>query len=288
MKDIVKIYKQHKMSVDNYLKSFIKSYDEGSLLKNTHSPLSDAKYVQLVYSLDEYFRQTSAVICRQREEQDNMGNDKSHYFNKIVLDEYGFYISNPYIHHRTGHASISVVYKKGSQYYIFDIDLIKILEDLKLLEYNSIHDKFKRGVYFIGSTLLALVALILIIYGGFELHLLFDRVDSPTFFHSMFTSIISITLGIAIFDLAKQIFEYEVLFHTFTHSEDKQYKVLGKFLVSIVIALSIETLMVVFKLALNDYKSMIAAFYLLVGTTIMIVGLAYFYKTVNGNKTETK
>jgi putative Mn2+ efflux pump MntP len=125
-----------------------------------------------------------------------------------------------------------------------------------------------------------MVSLILIIYGGYELHVLFNQVDTPAFFNSMFTSIIAVTLGIAIFDLAKQIFEHEVLFHHFAQEENKQYKVLGKFLVSIVIALSIETLMVVFKLALTDYKSMLSAFYLLIGTTVMIVGLAYFYKTI--------
>ncbi|MEA3315653.1 MAG: hypothetical protein U9Q30_07365, partial [Campylobacterota bacterium] len=97
-------------------------------------------------------------------------------------------------------------------------------------------------------------------------------------------SIISITLGLAIFDLAKQIFEHEVLFHSFQYPEDKQYKVLGKFLISIIIALSIETLMVVFKIALSDYKEMLSAFYLIIGTTVMIVGLAYFYKVFDNSK----
>ena len=39
-----------------------------------------------------------------------------------------------------------------------------------------------------------------------------------------------------------------------------QNKVLGKFLISIIIALSIETLMVVFKIALGDYTQMLAAY----------------------------
>lgn len=48
----------------------------------------------------------------------------------------------------------------------------------------------------------------------------------------------------------------------------------------IVIALSIETLMVVFKITLDDYTQLLSAFYLLIGTTAMFVGLAYFYKTI--------
>ena len=104
--------------------------------------------------------------------------------------------------------------------------------------------------------------------------------SSSDFLHDIFSSIISITLGLAIYDLAKQIFEHEVMYQSFHQSEDKQYKVLGKFLVSIIIALSIESLMVVFKIALEDVSNMMSAFYLLIGTTIMFVGLGYFYKTI--------
>jgi hypothetical protein len=38
--------------------------------------------------------------------------------------------------------------------------------------------------------------------------------------------------------------------------------------------------MVVFKIALDDTDKMLSAFYLLIGTTIMLVGLGYFYKTI--------
>jgi hypothetical protein len=43
--------------------------------------------------------------------------------------------------------------------------------------------------------------------------------------------------------------------------------------------------MVVFKIALDDYKDMQNAFFLLIGTTAMFVGLAYFYKTIIGSST---
>jgi len=135
-----------------------------------------------------------------------------------------------------------------------------------------------------GALFLSIVSIMLILYGGYifvEIIFSFGNID---FLQSIFKSIISITLGLAIFDLAKQIFEHEVLFDSFQHPEDKQYKVLGKFLISIVIALAIETLMVVFKVALNDYTQMLSAFYLMIGTTLMFVGLAYFYKIIIAKK----
>lgn len=120
--------------------------------------------------------------------------------------------------------------------------------------------------------------------GGFKLVEVLFMSGDKDFLHSIFKSIIAVTLGIAIFDLAKQIMEHEVLFHTFTHQEEHQYNVLGKFLSSIVIALSIETLMVVFKLALDDHTQMLSAFYLIIGTTAMFVGLAFFFKTIRSTQ----
>jgi hypothetical protein len=130
-----------------------------------------------------------------------------------------------------------------------------------------------------GSGLLVAISLALLFYGGYTFLMTFFG-GHEDFLHDVFRGIIAATLGIAIFDLAKQIIEHEVIFHSFTHDEAREYKVLGKFLVSIIIALLIETLMVVFKIALNDYKDMQAAFFLLIGTTAMFVGLAYFYKTI--------
>lgn len=132
-----------------------------------------------------------------------------------------------------------------------------------------------------GSGLLVAISLTLLFYGGYTFVMIFFG-EHADFLHDIFRGIIAATLGIAIFDLAKQIIEHEVIFHSFNHDEAREYKVLGKFLVSIIIALLIETLMVVFKIALNDYKDMQSAFFLLIGTTAMFVGLAYFYKTIIG------
>lgn len=288
MKEVINLYKRHKVTVDNFIETLIKSFPKNHL-EHSDKILKNHHFIQLIYGVDEEFRQSSPIICRRQRDSEHIGSDKSHYFMKMQLDTGGFYISNPYIHYRTGKASISIVRYSNGEYTIFDMNLIELLEELKLIEYNKTHDKFKRGVYFLGSSLLALVAIALIGYGGyvFFYKLLFSFSEA-TFLHDVFKSIISITLGLAIYDLAKQIFEHEVIYESFHHPEDKQYKVLGKFIISIVIALSIETLMVVFKIALDDYSQMHAAFYLLLGTTIMFVALGYFYKTIKdaGDKEE--
>lgn len=282
MKDVINLFKKHKFTVDNFVATLIKSLPK-NYIDHADTILKENSYIQLMYAVNNKFRQISPIIFRKERDKRSINSDKEHYFAKLNLDENGIYISNPYIHYKTGKSSISVVRYIDDVYYVFDINLIELLEELKLIEYNSIHDKFKKIVYAFGSTLLALVSIALIGYGGYILASLMFLTSDADLLNDIFKSIISITLGLAIYDLAKQIFEHEVLFHSFHHEEDKQYKVLGKFLISIIIALSIETLMVVFKIALEDYTQMLSAFYLMIGTTIMLIGLGYFYKTINEN-----
>lgn len=279
MKEVINIYRKQKINVDSFVKRLIDSLPK-DYMTEAQSILKQYRYIQLMYGVNSEYRQITPIMYKKGADSSHKGSNKSHYFMKLHLDENGIYISNPYIHYKTGKASISVVHFVDSTYYIFDIDLILLLEELRLIEYNSFHDKVKRIIYFFGSTALALVSVALIGYGVFVFFLLMSSLATSDFLHDIFRSIISITLGLAIYDLAKQIFEHEVMYQSFHKSEDKQYKVLGKFLISIIIALSIETLMVVFKIALEDISNMISAFYLLIGTTIMLVGLGYFYKTV--------
>jgi len=285
MKEIINIYRKSKISVDAFITTLLSSLPK-DYIDNADTILKNNEYIQLIYAVNDDFKQISPVICRKDRDEGNLNSDKSHYFTKLNLDNNSTYISNPYIHYRTGKASISAVIMIDKIYYIFDINLILLLEHLKLIEFNSFHNKVKKTIYTAGSVFLALVAIMLILYGGYIFFTLIFTLKESDFLQDIFKSIIAITLGLAIYDLSKQIFEHEVLFQSFNHSESKQYKMLGKFLISIVVALSIETLMVVFKIALEDPSKMLSAFYLMIGVTIMFTGLAYFYKTIKESSCE--
>lgn len=93
---------------------------------------------------------------------------------------------------------------------------------------------------------------------------------------SIFKPVIALTLGLAIFDLAKTVFAQEVIFKNYSKNSNTGYKVLTKFSITIIIALLIESLMVVFKIAIDDYTHMIHAFYLIGGISVLIVSLGLF------------
>lgn len=287
MREIINIYKKNKMTIESYIHSIIATMPKESF-DSADEILKKYNFIQLMYEVDKDYKQISPVVCRKERLDEGVGSDKSHYFVKLDLDKKGEYVSNPYIHYRTGRASVSVVVAGSDKYRVFDINLVQLLEHLRMIEHNSAYERYKKVIYSIGSIFLSIVSIMLILYGGYAfVKILFGSSDTD-FLQAIFKSIISITLGLAIFDLAKQIFEHEVLFQSFEHPENRQYKILGKFLISIVIALAIETLMVVFKIALDDYTQMLSAFYLMIGTTLMFVGLGYYYKILSDTENSDK
>lgn len=278
MKEIISIYHKHQLIVENHIETFIRNQPDNPV-EQPNNIFTNNSFVQLLYGVNQEFKQITPLISSQGQDKSRIGSDKSHYFNNITLNSNGIYISNPYLHHRTGKITISILKYSNKTYYVYDIDLVQLLENLGLIQYSSIYNSISRVIYGFGAILLSLISLFLITYGGYKLFLVLGN-DEVGFFSKVFKSIISITLGLAIYDLAKQILEHEVIFHSFHHDDKKQYNVLGKFLISVIVALSIESMMVVFKIALSDYTHMLSAFYLLVGTTLFLFALTYFYKII--------
>ncbi|AFV98565.1 MULTISPECIES: hypothetical protein [unclassified Sulfuricurvum] len=278
MKRIISIYTEHKNSVQFYLRTAI---------ANFHPPTNDAKDMrrffeserssEVIYSVDNTFTQSSPDFGRNYIDEDRNGADKSFYFKWVSFVEEPIHISNPYLHHITGLPTLTAVKQENDRYIVADFDMLKLLEELRLIEHNSAFEKINRFVMGCGGLLLGLVSVFLIFYGAYIfLNMLTSSMSKELVMHEIFTSIISITIGLAIYDLAKTLIENEVLFKTFNYGNDLQNKTLSKFLTSIIIALSIESLMAVFKIVLDDYSQLINAFYLIIGVTLLIVGTGIY------------
>lgn len=277
MKKIIQIYKKDHLPIVSHIRGLVSSLPK-DIFADPKALFKKHKYVYMIYSVDSTYKQNSPSIYRNKVNEENVGSDKSQYFSNVNLEDNDVYISSPYIHHTSGNPSISVVHRVGHVYHVIDLNMVLLLEELKLIEYNSTHEKVIKSVYMLGASILGVISLALIGYGGYLLFALMFSTGINNFLHDVFKSIVAVTIGLAMFDLSRQIIEHEVLFKSFDKEDNREFKILAKFLVSIVIALSIETLMVVFKIVLDNYQNMLAAFYLLLGTTIMFVGLAYFQK----------
>lgn len=283
MKRIITIYTEHKNSVQFYLRTTMENFHPFSTdSKDMRRFFEFEKAAEVIYAVNISFIQSTPSFGRDYIEEDRNGTDKSFYFKWVSFTEEPIHVSNPYLHHLTGLPTLTAVKRENDRYIVADFDMLKLLEELRLIEHNSAFEKVNTFVMGSGGLLLGIVSVFLIFYGAYIFFcMLFSPHSGEGVMHEIFTSIISITIGLAIYDLAKNLIENEVLFKTFNYGNDLQSKTLSKFLTSIIIALSIESLMAVFKIVLDDYSKLINAFYLIIGVTLLIVGTGIYNQLSN-------
>ncbi|WP_456450430.1 PDC sensor domain-containing protein [Hydrogenimonas sp.] len=160
-----------------------------------------------------------------------------------------------------------------------DIPLDKLLHMVHPSSGETAFGRFSKISYAAFSVALLAVAFILFINGVkafFTTELNIFHIDIK----EMFEATILLTLSLAIFDLVKAIFEEEVLGHHKKGEPDEIHKTMVRFLGSIIIALAIEALMLVFKFAIIDPEKLIYAVYLIGGVTMLLFGLSIYLKSI--------
>ena len=91
----------------------------------------------------------------------------------------------------------------------------------------------------------------------------------------MFESTIILTLALAIFDLVRAIVDEEVLGRE-KKRQNGVARTMVRFLGSIIIALAIEALMLVFKFAITSPNDILYAVYLIAGVAVLISSLGFY------------
>jgi len=158
-----------------------------------------------------------------------------------------------------------------------DIALNNILKMVHPSSVDSVSGFISKVAYTSFSIALAAVALLLFIK-GVTAFLHFGLDFSVIDINQIFKATILLTLSLAIFDLVKAIFEEEVLGKEKKGDETGGHQTMVRFLGSIIIALSIEALMLVFKFALTDPGQLQYAVYLISGVSLLLVALALYMK----------
>ncbi len=158
-----------------------------------------------------------------------------------------------------------------------DISLSNILSMVHPSSIDSYSGHISKIAYTAFSLALALVSLLLFVKGATAfLHfgIDFTAID----INEMFKATILLTLSLAIFDLVKAIFEEEVLGKEKKEGAGDGHQTMIRFLGSIIIALSIEALMLVFKFALTDPAKLEYAVWLISGVSLLLVSLSVYIK----------
>lgn len=281
MQEFMETYKTNVNDIEKFLIETIKNSGELSLKENSNfEKLFDVfPSLELIYVCDkENFIQVSPNIYRNRVTQSQIGSNRTYLLSKINISattDNNIVVSQPYISSATGKTCVTVAKEEGEKIFMLDFDLIVLLQRLGLVNIHKQFNFVSKAFYLMTANVMMLLALFTVGYA------LFSFIDS-TFIQnklsieSIFKPVIALTLGLAIFDLAKTVMEQEVVFKSYSKNGRAEYKVLVKFSITIIIALLIESLMVVFKIAIDNYNHMIHAFYLLGGVSILMIALGLF------------
>ncbi|WP_304546033.1 PDC sensor domain-containing protein [Sulfurimonas microaerophilic] len=278
MQEFMETYNANVDDIEKFLTETI--YNLGELSKREEKKFENLFKVfpslELVYICDnDTLVQISDNIYRDKTSSLPKGRDRSYLMKKIRLNNSDISISKPYISSATGKTCITVVKEEADKIYFMDFTLTALLDRLGLIELHREFNFVSKSFYFVTANLMILLAVFTLGYSIYELgHSLFFK-DGVSI-ESIFKPIIALTLGLAIFDLSKTILEQEVVFKSYSKNSKLEYKVFTKFSITIIIALLIESLMVVFKIALHDYSQMLYAVYLIAGVSILVLALGLF------------
>ena len=284
MQEFMQTYNTNNEDIKKFLVETIRNMGELHLqeVNNFKKTFKVFPSLELAYICDkESFDQISMNIYRTKVSKSQLGINRKYLLNKLNFNEIGISVSQPYISSASGATCITVAKLEHDKIYFFDFKVNELLQRLGLLEVHKEFNIINKGFYLITALVMMLLALFAVGYS------LFEFINSVLYtsglsIESIFKPVIALTLGLAVFDLAKTILEQEVIFKSYSKNNGTEYKVLIKFSVTIIIALLIESLMVVFKIAIDNYSQMIHAVYLIGGVSFLFIALSIFiYFTKN-------
>ncbi len=279
MKEAVRIYKENREEIKKNIFDIINGMQHNTLKEEDlrrFFPLF--RSLQSIYAVDDTFSQITPLYLKNSQEKQRMDSVVASLQENSSLDENGEYISLPYLSSKSGAPTVTVSKKiSENEVMTLNFNLLQLLEEFHYIEKANFFNAMTQYIYAAIGYSLSFFAVILIIYALFNF--VYHSMDEHTnLFQSIFKSTIALTLGLAIFDLAKNLLEHEVVYKEYFKESHGSTVLLEKFLISIIIALSIEALMTVFKIALADYKDIVYAVYLILAVSAMIIALSYFNK----------
>jgi len=276
MREYIEIYQENQTKIESFIENTLeKEYHLKEQVDEKFKKLfKNFPSLELVYVIDCKTReQISSNIFRNKTDKTQKSKKREYLIDKLSIKENGFAFTKPYQSNATGTTCITVSKKEEDEILFLDFDLEVLLERLGLIEKHKFFSQLTKSFYIVAGFFMMFLSVVAIVYAGVDF--VNNLMNHQLSIDTIFKPIIAATLGLAIFDLAKTILEQEVYYKSYIKDPRIEIKTLTKFLVTILIALSIETLMVVFKIAIENYDKMINALYLMIGTSLFIVSLSF-------------
>ncbi|WP_442792663.1 general glycosylation pathway protein [Pseudoalteromonas sp. T1lg75] len=285
---VIERYREHYADVVPLLESLIHSLVAqndwpGNVNKAVAQVCRCYGFAELVYVLNAQGMQLSANIQADGHIAPGRGVNRASrpYFIAIADNQSAVVMTEPYISLASGNLCVSVLtsctlaeHKQG--YAVVDVNLVKLIEYIMGdRSRGRFSGAFKVGYSVIVVSLFTLV-LVLVYNVGIEIVDLLANLNNVSDPLRPFGIIIFITLALSIFDLGKTILEEEILMHKdiFRHSSTR--RTITRFISTILIAVSIEALLTMFKASLGQGEFTIPALLMMLSVIGLLIGLGIY------------
>ncbi|MDA7818166.1 PDC sensor domain-containing protein [Sulfurimonas sp.] len=245
---------------------------------------ADLENCEGVYLLDNRGVQVSPTYTSKEQVDEDAGKiraDRAYYYR--AAREERCTITDPYPSLITGELSVTasqpIFSERGDLKYVACLDM-PFDEVLKIGHMNT-YDTFFAKIFkyaYSGFAFSLIAVAMLLFLGGLQTFFVKEITVTHLVIDDLFTATILLTLSLAIFDLAKTIIEEEVLGQSKEQKISGPHKTMVKFLGSIIIALSIEALMLVFKFAITDPEKLLYSLFIISGVAVLLISLAVYIR----------
>jgi hypothetical protein len=292
---LLKKYDEYQNQIDRLLESIVTSLSpnrleasQGQLNEVVNRLHRSYPFVELLYCLDEKGVQStesaaSPTVPDPKRREPGFGSDRSNrvYYTLARDNAAAATVTQPYLSSATHQLAISAVQRfvdagNATRYLVINFNLEKLIIFLNGDSLRRLVHPLFQVIYGVIGIMLVAVSMFLLFSAGQSL---FDMIHEHTNTATQaFQSVILVTLGLAIFDLGKTILEEEVLLHKDIHHTGSTRRTIARFMSAIVIAVSIESLLLMFKSLLGDATHLNSAVFMLFAAVALLIGLGAYLK----------
>ena len=299
---VIERYHEYQNSIHELMASIVAGVFDESIFKDpdalqhTMTWLGENyPFVDIIYTLDNNGVQTSPNVSKKtanKPASTGLGVDRSYrpYF-LDAKDNDSVIVTTPYLSMSSHSLCISSALKHTNKageslgILVLDIDLNLAIEFLMGdSKRRKFHPFFTTIYSFIVLGLFFIVG-ILLFSAGIEIFSLLSDPTQEKLHIKPFSIIIFLTLALAIFDLAKTTVEEEVLMHKDILRHSSTRRTITRFIATILIAVSIEALLLMFKSVLGSPEYLTQAVAMMATSVGLLVGLGIYVYL--GAKAET-
>lgn len=290
---VIERYEEYRHALDGLIESIVTGIASPALFSDEHARGQAVRcagrhypFIDLLYLLDADGVQLTANLPVRKSHPAGGSGLGAHraqrpYFTLAHNRPDGVSITAPYLSSASGLLCITAIVRihhgQNTGYLVLDIDLAEAVAFLMGDAPRKRFVPFFKAVYSIIVAGLFAVVVLLGYAALRELIDIFTAADNAADLHlKPFGVIIFLTLGLAIFDLGKTILEEEVLMHKDVYRHSSTRRTITRFMSAILIAVSIEGLLLMFKSAVGDGEHVLDGVWMMAAAVGLLVGLGLY------------